>query len=97
MEIHKDASGALVLEGQLVVSEIELTHSKIEPLLDDTGHETVLDLTNVDDIDISGLQLIFAIRKSAMSDGSFRIRGASPKVKEVIVLSGFETLLQEVV
>jgi anti-anti-sigma factor len=97
MEIHKDAAGALVLKGQLVVPEIEFIHSKIEPLLDETGHETVLDLSDVDDIDISGLQLLFAIRKSAMNDGTFRIRGASIKIKELILLAGFEGILQEVV
>jgi anti-anti-sigma factor len=97
MEIHKDTSGALVFKGQLVVSEIEFIHSKVEPLLDDTIHETVLDLTGVDDIDISGLQLIFAIKKTAVSDGTFRIRGASPKVKELMILAGFEGILQEVV
>jgi anti-anti-sigma factor len=97
MEIVKDAKGALVFKGQLVVSEIEFIHSKIEPLLDDTGHETVIDLSDVDDIDISGLQLIFAIKKSAVNDGAFRIRGASAIVKEIILLAGFEGILQEVV
>jgi anti-anti-sigma factor len=97
MEIQKDSSGALVFKGQLVVSEIELAHSKVEPLLEDVIHETVLDLSGVDDIDISGIQLIFSIRKSSMSDGTFRIRGASPKVKDLIMLAGFEGILQEVV
>jgi anti-anti-sigma factor len=97
MEIHKDSSGALVFRGQLVVSEIEVVHSKVEPLLEDLVHETVLDLSEVDDIDISGLQLIFAIRKTAASDGAFRIRGASNKVKEIMILAGFESMLQEVV
>lgn len=97
MEILKDAKGALVFKGQLVVSEIELIHSRIEPLLDDTGHDTVLDLTEVDDIDISGLQLIFALKKTAASEGTFQIRAASPKVKDLITLAGFEGILQEVV
>jgi anti-anti-sigma factor len=97
MEIHKDAAGALVLKGQLVVSEIEFIHSKIDPLLDEMGRETMLDLSDVDDIDISGLQLLFAIKKSALIDGAFRIKGASAIVKELILLAGFEGILQEVV
>jgi anti-anti-sigma factor len=97
MEIHKDSSGALVFTGQLVVSEVEFIHAKVEPLLDDTMHETVLDLSDVDDIDISGLQLIFAIKKTVVSDGAFRIRGVSQKVREIVILAGFEGILQEVV
>jgi anti-anti-sigma factor len=97
MEIQKDSSGALVFKGSLVVSEIEFIHSKVEPLLDETLHETVLDLSGVEDIDISGLQLILAMKKTAVSDGAFRIKAASPKVKEIMLLAGFETILQEVV
>lgn len=95
MEIHKDPSGALVFKGKLVVSEIEAAHSKVEPLLDETPHETVLDLSDVDDIDISGLQLILAMKKAAMTDGAFLIRGASAQVREIICLAGFDGILQE--
>lgn len=97
MDIYKDASGALVFKGQLVVSDIEAVHSKIEPLLDETIHETVLDLSGIDDIDISGLQLIFSIKKSAEGEGTFRIKSVSPQVKESILLSGFDVILKEVV
>ncbi len=96
MEIKKDSSGALVIKGKMVASEIETIHSKIEPLLDETILDTVLDLSGVDDIDISGLQLIFAIKKSAESEGTFRIRTVSPQVKECILLSGFDMILKEV-
>jgi anti-anti-sigma factor len=96
MEIQKDASGALIFKGPLVVSEIESIHSKIEPLLDETIRETVLDLSGVDDIDISGLQLLYAIKKSAENEGSFRIKAISPHVKECIILSGFDIILKEV-
>lgn len=96
MDIKKDSSGALILKGQLVVSEIESIHSKLEPLVDETIHDIVLDLSGIDDIDISGLQLIFSIKKSVEGEGAFRIRAVSPKVKECIHLSGFETLLKEV-
>lgn len=96
MEIHKDASGTLVLKGSLVVSEIESIHTKIEPLLDETIRETVLDLSGVDDIDISGLQLLYAMKKSAENEGSFRIKAISTPVRECILLSGFDIILKEV-
>lgn len=95
MDIHKDSSGALVFSGKLVVSEIEGACSKVEPLLDETLHETVLDLSDVDDIDISGLQLVLAMKKAAVGDGSFRIRGASAKVREIVFLAGFDGVFEE--
>lgn len=97
MEIHKDVSGTLVFKGSLVVSEIESIHARIEPLLDETIHETVLDLSEVDDIDISGLQILYAIKKSAENEGTFRIKAISSHVKECILLSGFDIILKEVV
>ncbi|HOE71679.1 MAG: STAS domain-containing protein [Bacteriovoracaceae bacterium] len=95
MEIYKDSSGALVIKGSLTVSHIESAHTKIEPLLDETIHDMVLDLSAVDDIDISGLQLLYAIKKSAESEGAFSIRAISPQVKEHVLLSGFNTILKE--
>jgi anti-anti-sigma factor len=95
MEIQKDATGALILKGSLTVSHIESAHVKLEPLLDESIHDTVLDLSGVDDTDISGLQLLYSIKKSAESEGSFHIRAISPQVKEYILLSGFETILKE--
>ncbi len=95
MEIQKDSSGALVLKGPLTVPHIESTHSQLEPLLDECIHETILDLSMVDDIDISGLQLLYAIKKSAESEGVFRIGAISPQVKEYVLLSGFEAILKE--
>ncbi len=97
MEISRDASGTLLFKGSLVVSEIESIHMKIEPLLDETIGETVLDLSGVDEIDISGLQLLYAIKKSAENEGSFRIKAMSARVKECILLSGFDIILKEVV
>ncbi len=96
MDIKKDAAGTLIFRGQFIVSEIETAHSKIEPLFDETIHETVLDLSGVTDIDISGLQLIYAMKKSAESEGTFRIKAVSPLVREYIMLAGFDVILKEV-
>ncbi|HHO75018.1 MAG TPA: anti-sigma factor antagonist [Deltaproteobacteria bacterium] len=96
MEITKDSSGTIVFKGQMTVSEAESIHSRLEPLLDELIREVTLDLSEVDEIDISGLQLIFAIKKSFESEGSFRIKGISASVKECILLSGFDMLLKEV-
>lgn len=95
MEIVKDSSGIIALKGSLTASNIEAIHAQLEPLLDERIHDMVLDLSGVDDIDISGLQLLCSIKKSAESEGAFLIRALSPQVREAIVLSGFETILKE--
>jgi len=96
MEIIKDSSGALVFKGQMIVSQIEAIHAKIDPLIDELLPETVVDFSKIDEIDIAGLQLILALKKTVENEGSFRIRAISPPVKECIMLSGFDMILKEV-
>jgi len=96
MEIIKDPSGTFVFKGQMTVSEIETIYLKIESLIDELLPNAVLDLSEVDEIDISGLQFILALKKSIESEGSFQIKAFSPSVKECIVISGFEMILKEV-
>lgn len=69
MEIYKDSSGALVIKGSLTVSHIESAHTKIEPSSMKTIQDMVLDLSAVDDIDISGLQLLYAIKRVRRAKG----------------------------
>ena len=97
MEIIKDPSGTLVLKGQMITSQIEAIHSKIEPMIDEILPEASFDLSEITEIDISGLQLILALKKTIESEGSFQIRALSPVVKECIMLSGFNMLLKEAV
>jgi anti-anti-sigma regulatory factor len=97
MEIIKDPSGTLVLKGQMITSQIEAIHSKIEPLIDEILPEAAFDLSEITEIDIAGLQLILALKKTIESEGSFQIRALSPPVKECIMLAGFDMLLKEVV
>jgi anti-anti-sigma factor len=95
MEIVKDPSGSLVFKGKMTVSEVEAIHSKLEPLLEEVLPDVVLDLSYVNEIDVAGLQLIIAVKKSSECEGSFRIKSISPSVKESITLSGFEMTLKE--
>jgi len=96
MEITKDSSGTIIFKGQMTVSEAESIHSRLESLLDELLRDITLDLSEVDDIDISGLQIIYAIKKSFENEGYFRIKALSAPVKECIVLSGFDMILKEV-
>ena len=96
MEIIKDTSGTLVFKGQMIASEIEALYAKVEPLVEEILSDAVLDLSEVDEIDIAGLQLILALKKSVESEGSFQINAISPPVRECISISGFEMILLEV-
>ena len=96
MDIIKDSSGILVFTGQMIASEIEALYAKVEPLVEETAPDVVLDLSGVDEIDIAGIQLILALKKSFEAEGSFRIKAVSPPVKECISISGFEIILSEV-
>jgi len=95
MEIIKDHSGALVLKGQMNVAQIDAVHSKLEPLIDEILPEATFDLSEINEIDIAGLQLILSLKKTIERDGSFRIKALSPALKECIMLSGFDMILRE--
>jgi anti-anti-sigma factor len=96
MEIYKD-KGAIVLKGKLIVSEIDTVHSQIESLLDELSPDLVLNLAEVVEIDTSGMQVLFALKKSIEEKerGSLQIKSANVSVKEALALSGFDTVLKE--
>lgn len=96
MEIIKDSSGTLVFKGQMITPEIEAVYAKVEPLIDEILPDAVLDLSQVEEIDIAGLQLILALKKYFDSEGSLKIKAVSPPVRECISISGFEMIFSEV-
>ncbi|MGC9323706.1 MAG: STAS domain-containing protein, partial [Desulfomonilia bacterium] len=56
-----------------------------------------LDLSKVDEIDLSGLQILYAMRKTFEAEGVFHIRAVSEAVRETIALSGYGRFFKEVV
>ena len=65
MEIIK-AKGSIVLRGKLIVSEIDMVHSQIEALLDKISQDVILNLSEVEEIDTSGIQLLYALKSSRL-------------------------------
>jgi len=90
MNISKDSSGAIIMQGNMVVAEIESIHSALEGMLDDSSQTMEVDLKAVEEIDTAGLQLLFALKKTIEETGVFHIRDASSAVKEALTLSGFD-------
>lgn len=95
MEICTDNQGKIVLKGNLVVSNIESIHSEIESVLEESSRNIILDLTQVEEIDIAGLQLLYSLKKTFEGDGSLHIEALNQTVRDIIVLSGFNVPLKE--
>ena len=84
------AHGRFAAEGTLTVREIESVHSRLRELIG--RHDRVeIDLATVTEIDLSGIQLLLAARKSAQTAGK-TVLLAQPlpaPVREALVRGGF--------
>lgn len=96
MEILVDDNGVIIFKGALVASNIDNAHAVLENIFECSGRNVHLDLTGVDEIDISGLQLIYSIKKTFSTDGNVRIVAMSPQVDEAMEISGFAIALKEI-
>lgn len=95
MEIMRDNQGVLLFWGNMVVSTIEAAHSSLETFIEDTSQIMTVDLSNVEDIDIAGLQLLYSLKKTFDAEGALRIRAISKSVQEIMEISGFSLAMQE--
>jgi len=95
MEINKNNQGIIEFKGSLVVSGIEDTFSAIESLMENLSQNMVIDLSKVEDIDIAGLQLLYALKRTLEAEGSLHIKAVSAQVMERMVLAGFDLPLKE--
>jgi anti-anti-sigma factor len=95
VEISKNNQGVIEIKGNLVVSVIEDAFSAIEALMENLSQDMVIDLSQVEDIDISGLQLLYSLKKILDGDGSLHIKSISAPVMERMMLSGFDLALKE--
>jgi len=95
MEITTDSHGTIVFKGNLVVSNIETIHSEIESLIEESSRNIAIDLSQVEEIDIAGLQLLYSLKKTCEGDGSLHINAMNQSVRDIIDLSGFNIPLKE--
>ena len=95
MEISTDSQGVIVFKGNLVVSNIEVVHSALESVLEESSRDIVIDISQVEEIDIAGLQLLFSLKKTFEGDGSLRIRSLNQSIRDILDLSGFSLTLKE--
>ena len=95
MEISTDSQGVIVFKGNLVVSNIEVVHSALESVLEESSRNIVIDISQVEEIDIAGLQLLFSLKKTFEGDGSMHIRSLNQSIRDILDLSGFGVALKE--
>jgi anti-anti-sigma factor len=95
MEISTDSQGTIVFKGNLVVTNIESIHSEIESLLEESSRYITIDLSQVEEIDIAGLQLLYSLKKTSEGAGALHILAINQSIRDIIDLSGFNIPLKE--
>ena len=81
------------LEGRLDTVASEQTAKDLSPLKDCTGHDIIIDCTNLEYISSSGLRLLLDIRKNAAAVGSkVTIQNINKEIQKVFQMTGFNTL-----
>lgn len=65
----------------------------MQPILDNTSKQIVLDCSEMEFISSSGLRLFLSIRKATIADGgTVTIKGVNENVKQVFTITGFYSL-----
>lgn len=95
MEISTDSQGTIVFKGNLVVTNIESIHSEIESLLEESSRNITINLSQVEELDIAGLQLLYSLKKTVEGDGTLHILAINQSIRDIIDLSGFNVPLKE--
>ncbi len=90
---EKDGKYIATLEGRLDTVAAEQVTKDLSPLNDCTGHDIIIDCTNLEYISSSGLRILLNIRKNAAAVGSkVTILNINNEIKKVFEMTGFNTL-----
>ena len=85
----------MYFEGRLDTAAAPQVEQDMTPLLDCTGHNIILDCTNLEYISSSGLRIFLALLKNAKPKGSHvYIRGLSDDLRQVFAMTGFINLFE---
>lgn len=91
----KESNGQLLalLNGRLDTATSTQFANDMQPLLDNTQREIVLDCTDLEFISSSGLRLLLTLRKASLAaGGKIIIRHVNESVKQVFSITGFLSL-----
>ena len=97
MEIVKVKDGSVdvfKLNGKIDVSGSQQAQADLIPAIPNGG-KLIIDMTNVDYVASSGLRILLLIAKQSQASGCKTvIAGVQPLVWDVIVMTGFEDVLE---
>ncbi len=83
------------LEGRLDTVAADQTAKDLSPLNDCTGHDIIIDCTNLEYISSSGLRILLNIRKNASAVGSkVTILNINEEIEKAFEMTGFDTLFE---
>lgn len=84
----KDGQALLELEDSISVYEAAVVRDKLVAFMD-ASESLRIDLSKLEDCDITGIQLLYSAKKTAEDKGkSFSVTGASPAVVDVMARAG---------
>ena len=85
----------MYFEGRLDTAAAPEVEKQAAPLMDCTGHNIILDCTQLQYISSSGLRIFLKILKNAKPQGSHvYIKGASEAINSVFAMTGFTNLFE---
>ena len=92
---EEDKYFVMYFEGRLDTAASAQTEEEMKPLYDCSGHDIILDCTNLEYISSSGLRLFLALLKTAKPKGShIYIRGINEDLRQVFAMTGFINLFE---
>jgi anti-sigma B factor antagonist len=85
----------MYFEGRLDTAAAAETEKAVLPLYDCTGHNIILDCTQLEYISSSGLRIFLGILKAAKPKGSHvYITGLNAELQQVFAMTGFTNLFE---
>jgi anti-anti-sigma regulatory factor len=92
-EMRVDQDSTVYITGSLLIQDAEEFYTKMKELLNKDA-PTSFDLSGLEAIDVSNLQIFLSYKKSIPEESQFSICNASEKVVETMKLIGFAKPLQ---
>ena len=92
---EENSDYVMYFEGRLDTAAAPAVEKEMEPLNDCTGHNIILDCSQLEYISSSGLRIFLAVLKNAKPKGSHVfIRGLNNDLHQVFAMTGFINLFE---
>ncbi len=92
---HKDGAVYLFLEGEIDVYTVPQLRDVMIPLVEQAGQKVMVDLTNVNYIDSTGLGVfIGALKTSHMYEVELELTGVTERIKRLFSITGLDELMK---